>query len=321
MCSNGDVLLMGSEYDIAAQGYAGMITRIAPNGNLLWNTHFSYAGHDLFPVAAEMQGADFIVAVQDYQQSAGIAAVDFIKIDANGSLVWEMRYTNTNPNSSLLPYDLIKTGSNEYIVVAQRSGPQLGSILLKVDGSGQYIDSRFYADYTITSIDNYGQWRFSLTGTADSLNDHFIALKTVDDDGAGCDDTTAVFGVGPVTYTSVSGGTVINYPLVAVNGNLSAVNTNLIGYLDCAVTGIGDQPGNEISVSLYPVPADNQLRIAATGTISSVEVIDINGRIVYTANPRTTVFEMQTSGLPQSVYTARITTSSGTTLHQFIIQH
>lgn len=312
LCNNGDVLLFGSDYDIPTQSYAGMVTRVAPNGNLLWNTRFKNTGHDLFPVGAEPQGNGFVVAVQDYQQSAGIAAVDFMKMDSAGALVWEIRYTNTGPNSSLLPHDIIKSGGNEYIIVAQRSGPQLGSVFLKVDGSGQYLDSRFYADYTIYSIDNHGQWMYSLTGTRDSLNQHFIALKTVDDDGVGCDDTTAAFGVGPTTFTANSNTTSAAFSLAAVNGTLQATNANLVPFTDCAVTGVNDQTETNAGISLYPVPANDQLFVTGTSPIERIEIIDVNGAIVQTQRVNSSTCIMNTEGLAEGVYFVRVYDATGT---------
>lgn len=313
LCSNGDVLLLGSTYDLPTQSYAGLITRVAPNGNEVWSTRFGNSGHDLFPVDAKELGTDFIVSIQDYQQSAGIAAVDFMKISGNGTPVWEMRYTNTNPNSSLLPYDLIVSGGNEYTVVAQRSGPQLGSVFLKVDGSGQYLGSRFYPSYTITSIENYGQWMYSLTGTKDSMNSHFIALKTVDGNGIGCNDTTAVFGMGPAAFaiTITTGATGVNLPLVAVNGNLSTVAPNLVPHDDCIPAGIMEGVRPAAGISLYPVPADEQLFVTSATTIATVELLDVKGAVVYTQPVNALSATVETKNIPNGVYFVRTTGQAG----------
>lgn len=312
LCTNGDVLLLGSEYDIPTQAYVGMATRIAPNGNLLWNTRFGYAGHDVMPADAERQGNDFIVAVQDYQQSAGLAAIDFMKIDAAGSIAWTMRYTNTNPNSSLLPYDIIVSGGGSYVAVAQRSGPQPGSVFLQVDGSGQYVSSRFYPDYTIASIENYGQWMYSLTGTKDSFNYHYTALKTVDGNGIGCNDTTAVFGVGPVTLTSATGGTAANFSLTAVNGPLLPLTASFVPHIDCNLTGMNDDAEIQSNISIYPVPANEQLFISSASEITMIEILDVNGATVRTQTVNASSCVAETAGLPGGIYFVRVTSESGT---------
>lgn len=311
LCTNGDVLLLGSAYDVPTQAYVGLATRISSSGTVIWNTRFGYAGHDVMPVDAEKQGADFIVSIQDYQQSAGLAAVDFMKIDANGSLVWEMRYTNTGPNSSLLPHDMIASGGGGYVVVAQRSGPQLGSVFLQVDGSGQYVSSRFYPGYTITSIENYGQWMYSLTGTKDSMNTHYITLKTVDGTGVGCDDTTAAFGVGPVTFTSTTGGISSNSSMTAANGNLLAVNATIVPFLDCALTGVNDGPQMSAGISMYPVPANDQLFITSTSEITMIEIIDLNGAVVQAQAVNSRSCVMDTEKISDGVYFVRVMDASG----------
>lgn len=311
LCSNGDILLMGSEYDIPTQAYAGMITRVASNGNLVWNTRFSNAGHDLYPITSMAQGSGFIVLVQDYQQSAGLAAADFMKIDSAGSLVWEMRYTNTGPNSSLLPHDLIVSGGGDFVAIAQRSGPDLGSVFLQVDASGQYVSSRFYPDYTITSIDNYGQWMYSLTGTKDSINDHYAALKTVDGAGAGCNDTTAAFGFGPVTFVATSGGTATNFSLTSVNGNLALVNANPVLYTDCVLTGMNNNLAVQSGISLYPVPANDALTIQSASQIISLEIADVHGAVVYAQTVNSHTCNIPTASFANGIYFVHVTDSRG----------
>ncbi len=321
LCNNGDILLLGSAYDIPTLAYVGLITRVDASGTLLWNTRFAYAGHDLYPVDAEKQGNDFIVSVQDMQQSAGMAAVDFIKVDANGSLVWQVRYTNTGPNSSLLPHDMIVSGANEFVVVAQRSGPDLGSVFLKVDATGQYVSSRFYPDYTITSIENYGQWMYSVVGTKDSLNEHYVALKTVDGDGVGCNDTTAAFGFGPVIFTFVTGGSSANFSLSAVNGNLSATTANLVPYTVCTLSGINDESGSTTSISVYPSPATDKIQVVASAHITSVQIVDVNGKVVVVKSVSSNTCDIDVRGLPAGLYVIRVEFENHVESRRLVIAH
>ena len=232
-----------------------------------------------------------------------------------------MRYTNTNPNSSLLPHDIIVSGGGDFVVIAQRSGPQLGSVFLQVNGTGQYVSSRFYQGYTITSIDNYGQWMYSLTGTRDSMNYHFTALKTVDGSGAGCDDTTAVFGVGPVQYTSTTGGTVLNSTMSAVNGNLPVINTTIATHSDCNLTGVTGHAEMENNISVYPVPAKEQLFISSASEITMIEIIGVNGAVVHSQVVNSSLCVVQTENMADGAYLLRVTHGAGVTVLKTVIAH
>lgn len=320
LCSNGDALMLGAAYDFNWQAYLGVVMRTASNGNLLWTTRWAYAGHDLFPVDAEPAGTDFVISVQDMQQSSGMAAVDFAKIDGNGNLLWEMRYTSTGPNSSLLPHDLIAAGNNEFTVVAQRSGPQLGSVLLKVDATGQYVSSRFYSQYTITSIDLVNAWQYALAGTRDSMNEHYVTIMTTDLNGTGCSDTTAAFGLGPVQFISVSGGSSLNYSLVSIPGLLSPVNAGITEYDRCSITGINDE-SFDAAVHLYPSPASTGIVVQSDYLMTAVSVFDINGHLVKQVSCTTFRSEIDVRDLTNGVYFMRIQTSNGQVNRKIIVAH
>jgi hypothetical protein len=320
LCSNGDALLLGSAYDFNSQAYLGVVMRTAPNGNLLWTTRWAYAGHDLYPVDAEPAGNDFVVSVQDLQQSAGMAAVDFVKIDGSGNLIWEMRYTSTGPNSSLLPHDLIASGNNEFTVVAQRSGPQLGSVLLKVDATGQFISSRFYPQYTIYSIDAANPWQYSLAGTRDSMNEHYVTILTTDGNGMGCSDTTAAFGLGPVQFTSTTGGLALNHSLVAIPGLLSPVNAGIVEFDRCTITD-GDDELMGADIDVYPSPASAGVVVQSGCAVSTVTFYDMNGCIVKQVQCNALRSEIDVQDLANGMYLLQIQTSNGPVSRRIVIAH
>lgn len=307
-CTNGDILMLGSAYNTAQQCYVGLITRISAGGSFLWNERFGYAAHDLYPVDAQPQGNSCIVTVQDYQQSAGVAAIDFVQVDSAGNINWGMRYTGGN--NSLLPYDFLSTGTNEYMVVALQSGPVLGSVFLKVDGSGQYISSRFYEGYTISSIESLNNWQYSLAGTMDSLNEHYPVIKTTDVNGVGCDDSTAVFGLGPVFFSTTTGGTTASSALNTVPGNLVAAATGVVVTDRCVITSVNDDRPASDKPDVTVV--SGMITIHATSAMDEILLYDMQGQLVQRMSDQSSDAVLQTTGLAHGIYVVCVRTQSGT---------
>jgi hypothetical protein len=319
LSSNDEVLMLGSAYDFNNQSFVGVVIRVAANGNLLWGQHWPYVGHDIYPVNAVSAGNDFVIVVQDVEQTSGMAAVNFVKITGAGVPVWGSRFTSAGPASSLLPHDLI-AANNEFTFVAQRSGPQLGSVLLKVDAAGQYVTGRFYPQYTIYSIESPNAWQYSLAGTRDSLNEHYVTLMTTDVNGVGCTDTAAVFGVGPIAYNLVSGGIVQNHSLVALPGTLSPVNANVFEFDRCSMTGV-DEEQTVGNTQIYPSPASSTVNVQSDYLVSAVSFFDVNGRQVKQVQCNAFRSEVAVQDLCNGVYLMQIETSHGRVTRRIVIAH
>ncbi|MFM1931828.1 MAG: hypothetical protein RL226_1131 [Bacteroidota bacterium] len=77
---------------------------------------------------------------------------------------------------------------------------------------------------------------------------------------------------------------------------------------------------NSVQVSMYPNPANAELNIRANGVVSSVEVYNVVGELVLTANPRNSFVTLNVDALEGGIYTVRVTTANGESVQRFVKQ-
>lgn len=102
----------------------------------------------------------------------------------------------------------------------------------------------------------------------------------------------------------------------------SLMNSVALGYrsyLQCGPTSVSEPVAAEARV--FPNPADNEIRVLFTngaGENTVIEIIDATGRLVMTqtVNAGTSVEVLNTSGLPEGVYSCRV---AGVTNSVFVI--
>ncbi len=73
-------------------------------------------------------------------------------------------------------------------------------------------------------------------------------------------------------------------------------------------------------VSVYPVPANDFVFVTATGTISSLQMISSDGKLLYSATPNSSTANIDLSGYQSGVYILKITTGERVFLKQIIKQ-
>ena len=66
------------------------------------------------------------------------------------------------------------------------------------------------------------------------------------------------------------------------------------------------QPSN---LSIYPNPTNNQVSISSSQTIQKVSIVDLNGRLVYSANPNGLKTTIQVGSLSRGVYVVHVQTT------------
>jgi len=82
--------------------------------------------------------------------------------------------------------------------------------------------------------------------------------------------------------------------------------------MDCVCPG--SNPVNDVETrpyQMYPNPVVDQLNFSQAGIISSVELIDITGKIIVTVNNDNDHLLINTSNLAKGMYFVRVNTTDG----------
>ena len=82
---------------------------------------------------------------------------------------------------------------------------------------------------------------------------------------------------------------------------------------------------NDISVndvfSIYPNPANEQINIISNTNMTQITIVNSLGQIVMAAEPNADFYQINTSTLPEGIYTTRITTNNGLSTKLIVVSH
>ena len=100
-----------------------------------------------------------------------------------------------------------------------------------------------------------------------------------------------------------------------VTGDMSFVAT-----FEANENGIGDVVAG--TMSLYPNPASTSVTLGLEGFEGEVivDVVDMNGRVVYNANTTSTTVSIDVREMPQGAYFVRVTSGSRTAVSKLIVK-
>jgi hypothetical protein len=84
------------------------------------------------------------------------------------------------------------------------------------------------------------------------------------------------------------------------------------------VTNTGIEELETLSLSVYPNPAQANVRVSAQDNISSLTVVDISGRAMLTSAPETSSVDMDIASWSAGVYTVIVRTAAGVSAKRLI---
>jgi hypothetical protein len=73
-----------------------------------------------------------------------------------------------------------------------------------------------------------------------------------------------------------------------------------------------------VSVNIYPNPAQEVLNLNATSNLTQVEIIDAYGNVVNRFNPNQTQFQFPIETLAQGIYYLKISTADSNVTERFV---
>ncbi|MCM1530831.1 MAG: T9SS type A sorting domain-containing protein [Bacteroides sp.] len=86
-------------------------------------------------------------------------------------------------------------------------------------------------------------------------------------------------------------------------------------------SGVSVQPSQKFELKLTPNPAGETITLTATGcSLQKVEILDMNGRILYAATLDNQTFRYNVSWMPSGIYLARVKTPCGVLTEKFSVR-
>ena len=229
----------------------------------------------------------------------------------SGSFDPNDKIARTSSASSSTQYFIDQDEYVDYTIRFQNTGTAVASLVVVTDTLSADLDMLAFEQGTAShpfavsfKPGRVVEWRFANINLPDSGSDEAESHGLVN------------FRIRPVQPLLL--GTVIsnaadiyfdfNYPVITEPSVITAEFS----------TGVEDEVGE--GVTLYPVPATDQLRITSDGTIEEITILSVDGREVLRRAVRTSNTAMDISGLRSGTYFLIATLSDGRSTRQHFIK-
>ncbi|HTF04778.1 MAG TPA: T9SS type A sorting domain-containing protein [Bacteroidia bacterium] len=313
-CQNGDILLAGTLFDPVTSIHSTVITRIAPGGTELWTKQYSSAGKSLAAISIVCMPGDYFMILGSAWNSSNFQnEILLMRTDGQGNVIWT--FTFSDITTSLESHTLERAESNRTVLLGTMA---TGSFIIKTDTSGLMLCRRSYPGMAFLAMDTLAGSIYSFTGI--NFTSSNCVLVTTDQCGVGCADSLFTVIKTPLAVQVMPGGADVVVPLTDSVKSVPTTFHTVHVIEICNTVGI-DEPINHHTENVYPIPASNTLRVESSGTILSVELIDINGKIIRTTTVSSASFDLDVSDLAEGIYFLRMHGENETSSRKIIIQH
>ncbi len=99
--------------------------------------------------------------------------------------------------------------------------------------------------------------------------------------------------------------------------NIPAQTAILYPTIVCGVGGVANLEEEKTCV-IYPNPSENHIFIESTATIKNIDILDLTGKLLFTAQPTTTIFELKKEGIGEGMFFVKIKTEKGDVTRKII---
>lgn len=318
-------IVMGSANSNGFDGYNPYLIRTNVMGDTIWTKTLSScvlgaSGPDDFHTTSD---GGYIIAGTTFGYNEGEwGHVYVIKLDSNGDKTWSKVFKNYNYMSD----------------VRIKESPDRGYVIAAPNYN--YIQGGNTFEILLTKIDPSGnvQWSKSFIGggnaTGNSLDKTIdggtiVAGKTSDSLSNGCIYLIKSYSTGDIQWTKL-------HSIPPGNGNIIVKQTSDEGYI---ITGQQDEGGNKTKIFLlktdkngnsseitatvpfenktdfrvFPNPASDILNIQRNDNSKVfVELIDVNGRVVYQKTYAESLIKIEISKYPKGQYILKMTSDAKT---------
>ncbi|MFI5219541.1 MAG: T9SS type A sorting domain-containing protein [Bacteroidia bacterium] len=213
-----------------------------------------------------------------------------IKIDSSGNIQWQ----NT-----------IGGNDNDYLWFVQQTSE--GGYVL-----GGNSGSNISGDKTEDNIGNYDFWIVKIDQSGNILWQNTIGGTNHDIISSGTQTLDAGFILSGWSRSNISGDKTENC--------LGAYDYWVIKLGPDTITGVTNLKSPTSNFQIYPNPADNELTITGLQSpIQKIEILNLLGETVFSKEPQTLNFKLQTTFLPSGIYIIKVYADEGVFQQKLVI--
>jgi hypothetical protein len=121
---------------------------------------------------------------------------------------------------------------------------------------------------------------------------------------------------------SLVDGSVVSQPVISANGNYFDMYRIQSDCYEAEATranpATASIESHEVSVKLYPNPVQEELHIDASSQIERIEILQLNGSVIYSQNSNETSVRISVAGLSPGLYLVNLKTKAGSESYRFI---
>lgn len=327
--NDGGYAIAGSTTSYGAGSDDVYVVKLDSLGNLKWTK--TIGGTSAEWASSIIQANDHGYAIAGFTRSFGAGNDDIyvIKLDSAGNLKWTKTIGGV---SAEIGSSIIQTKDKGYVVSGSTTSYGAGNqdvYFIKLDSLGNLLYTKTIGgrgnDEAIAILTKDGGFALggSTSSYGDTVNDNIYILK-VDSLGNLC----SAEGSGGTITTSdsgrvSSGGIAGSGGIVGTGGTITSRDSGQVTEVCHSVsTSVSSVKSVQNNIQIYPNPCSNKLYLNFEKQYSlyGIEITDITGRVLLSANIQNPVFgnELDVSSLSSGMYFLRINSGSGIEVKKFI---
>lgn len=327
--SDGNYLITGTS-SCPATGSDAFLLKLSQDGSTIWSKKYgTVIGAESTNFIHPTSDRNYILFGNLYDCSSTHKYFLIIKVNPNGDTLWSKIYRLGDLNEG---YQIIETKDNGFLCVGGAEYMNYSEIcMFKIDSIGNFCWAKTYDVPSVTSYnETVGN---SAAGSQDggayiigTITDHFEGLKhriyfikTDSLGNSGCDETNHI--ASPISLNKfvvdftfpISSALIENSPIL-----YTASGSHIITL--CFNQSMDNDLKFDI-INLHPNPASNEISFESPSNANHVEIININGQVVYKSeieNSTTTTIDI--SSLSNGIYIFMIYSTNEIYYKKFIKQ-
>ncbi len=187
LLDDGGFLALADTNSFGQGGYDAWVLRLDASGNVLWQRTYGGPGDEWAGLGTPAGDGGFILSGYTDSSGAGQQDVWVLKIGADGHIVWQKTIGGTGQE---WPYSMLPVQDGFLIAAASyASGGHESGLLIKLDGSGNVLWERLYANSALSlyfnGITPFATGGFLLWGpTSEGGGGDNLWMARLDDTGA-----------------------------------------------------------------------------------------------------------------------------------------
>ncbi len=267
------------------------------------------------PIFENLPEGEYIISVRETENGCTNSSSTIV-----GSTVDRPTVTLANTRTSVCVGETINLNSN---------GSSVGDIYTYLwNGPNEFTTTETNYEIPNATVEHSGEYSLTIYNSESgcdrtetvTISVHENPEVVVEQTPSGNEITITASGA--TTYTWENGSTSDNITVEMANDTIWVIGYNeyecsvLVNVIISETTAIENDKFSDISV--YPVPAQETIFIIGNN-IQSIEIIDINGRIIKSTNNCATITEINLSDISAGEYFARIKTENEFVLQKIMI--